>query len=650
MPQQSNIGGRNVHAEAPAAVTGYPLGPVVGFWSLVSAAGSVLNLVDLGIQVLAYTGAGMAPIQNLTTPYALIGGDYYQRTVARPRSITLMCFTGGKSIAELQKIRKTLISYIAPDNSLQQAAQIKLRFATTDNCGAVVGQTLEVPVNYVGGLEGNTDNLYQERFALQFVEYAPPSIKELSTNSNALGFKTSQSSGVETLYLRDAGAWSTTAVINGGQVNAMLYDQTDVLWYGTGDRIANFPNTVTQATVGDVVAMALLPDNSILFGGHLTSPASGLLIKYDRGSGTFVTYRAGLTGTNVINAVAVGFDGTVYVIGDMSSPQAGCAKTSNGGVSWQSLTAGSGVAGIVAQPVGLVRGLDGHIYLGGPAGMTVDALGSNRVYRYNTTTLAFQNLPPTGSNPGLGSGAVNAVCTLPNGWVVFGGSFGTTRAGVTVNNVMAFNGSNLIPLGTGLNNTVNYLFSTPDGKLYAVGNFTGPGGNAYALPDGLALWNGSVWLPVDIDLPAATSVRAVAGKSTGGIAIEAAPASAPFASTVTAIVNAGTANAVPTFIFTGPGQMYNLVNNTTGKNIYFNYLLLAGETATLVLDPTALTFTSNFTGNVLNKILPGSDLATFNLVPGTNSLSCLISGTTTGATSATLQYRNTHWTFDASGV
>jgi hypothetical protein len=106
MPQQSNIGGRNVHAEAPAAVTGYPLGPVVGFWSLVSAAGSVLNLVDLGIQVLAYTGAGMAPIQNLTTPYALIGGDYYQRTVARPRSITLMCFTGGKSIAELQKSAK----------------------------------------------------------------------------------------------------------------------------------------------------------------------------------------------------------------------------------------------------------------------------------------------------------------------------------------------------------------------------------------------------------------------------------------------------------------------------------------------------------------------------------------------------------------
>jgi hypothetical protein len=650
MPQQSNIGGRNVHAEAPAAVTGYPLGPVVGFWSLVSAAGSVLNLVDLGIQVLAYTGAGMAPIQNLTTPYALIGGDYYQRTVARPRSITLMCFTGGKSLVELQKIRKTLISYIAPDNSLQQAAQIKLRFATTDNCGAVVGQTLEVPVNYVGGLEGNTDNLYLERFALQFVEYAPPSIKELSTNSNALGFKTSQSSGVETLYLRDAGAWSTTAVINGGQVNAMLYDQTDVLWYGTGDRIANFPNTVTQATVGDVVAMALLPDNSILFGGHLTSPASGLLIKYDRGSGTFVTYRAGLTGTNVINAIAVGFDGTVYVIGDMTSPQGGCAKTSNGGVSWQSLTGGSGVAGIGAQPVNLVRGLDGHIYLGGPAGMTVDALAANRVYRYNTTTLAFQNLPPTGSSPGLGSGAVNAVCTLPNGWVVFGGSFGTTRAGVTVNNVMAFNGSNLIPLGTGLNNTVNYLFSTPDGKLYAVGNFTGPGGNAYALPDGLALWNGSVWLPVDIDFPAATSVRAVAGKSTGGIAIEAAPSSAPFTSTVTAIVNAGTANAVPTIVFTGPGQIYNLINNTTGKSIYFNYLLLTGETATLVLDPTALSFTSNFFGNVLNKILPGSDLATFNLVPGTNSLSCLISGTTTGATSATLQYRNTHWTFDASGV
>jgi hypothetical protein len=39
MPQQSLNMGRNVHAEAPSAVTGYPLGPIVGFWSLVSAAG-----------------------------------------------------------------------------------------------------------------------------------------------------------------------------------------------------------------------------------------------------------------------------------------------------------------------------------------------------------------------------------------------------------------------------------------------------------------------------------------------------------------------------------------------------------------------------------------------------------------------------------
>jgi hypothetical protein len=40
---------------------------------------------------------------------------------------------------------------------------------------------MEVPVLYVGDLTGNTTQLYQDRFDLQFMEYNPPSIKELTT-------------------------------------------------------------------------------------------------------------------------------------------------------------------------------------------------------------------------------------------------------------------------------------------------------------------------------------------------------------------------------------------------------------------------------------------------------------------------------------
>lgn len=107
--------------------------------------------------------------------------------------------------------------------------------------------------------------------------------------------------------------------------------------------------------------------------------------------------------------------------------------------------------------------------------------------------------------------------------------------------------------------------------------------------------------------------------------------------------NNGTATAYPIFKATGPGTIYQLANYTTGSMIYFELTLLSGETVTLDFRPGKKTFNSTFRGNIINTILPGSDVQNFRLLPGSNDISIFIS--TTAAT-ATLTWDNRHWSVD----
>jgi hypothetical protein len=103
----------------------------------------------------------------------------------------------------------------------------------------------------------------------------------------------------------------------------------------------------------------------------------------------------------------------------------------------------------------------------------------------------------------------------------------------------------------------------------------------------------------------------------------------------------------PKITFTGPGALYQIKNTTTGKTIYFNYTLLAGESALLDLDPNNLKFTSTFRGNVINTILPGSQLD-LQLITGVNSISCFIAGTTSAATACQMVWKPLYNNYDGA--
>ncbi len=99
-----------------------------------------------------------------------------------------------------------------------------------------------------------------------------------------------------------------------------------------------------------------------------------------------------------------------------------------------------------------------------------------------------------------------------------------------------------------------------------------------------------------------------------------------YAASIGTLVNTGRAAVYPVLRLrnlhaTGTARLYQLLNTTTGAGLYFNYIMLPGEQALLTLQPGQRSFQSSVRGNIFGVIIPGSNLATFNLLSGTNYIS-----------------------------
>jgi hypothetical protein len=194
-------------------------------------------------------------------------------------------------------------------------------------------------------------------------------------------------------------------------------------------------------------------------------------------------------------------------------------------------------------------------------------------------------------------------------------------------------------MGAGLPDFASQVYALSDGRVMA-------SVFPYAPNTDVLTWSGSAWTPIDVILPSGTTASSLLyvaktqelyiGFGTAGTA-QAAGVNAQSGSTV----------SYPVVRFVGPGTCYQIANYTTGKYIYFNLTLLAGETAILDLDPKHISFISSFRGNILNTILPGSDM-NWELLPGTNYVSTFMYGGTTSASEITITYKNQYWSIDGA--
>jgi hypothetical protein len=169
-----------------------------------------------------------------------------------------------------------------------------------------------------------------------------------------------------------------------------------------------------------------------------------------------------------------------------------------------------------------------------------------------------------------------------------------------------------------------------DGQLLVGGSFTVAGG--ITVPDSFAIWNGGGWTYADVDLPGAPNVFGILVGPDNTVYLGFTTTGTAIAGSTTTIAISGSGKAYLTSVIKGPSsgtaRIYRIANVTTGRAIYLNYTINAGETATLVFDPSNLSFTSDFQGDIAYTILPGSNEADFFLQPGANIISFLSASST----------------------
>jgi hypothetical protein len=631
--------------------------------SFTRAGGKITPLSKYGLTILAFLGLGMQPITNVSTPLAFIGGGQYQRTISQERLFDLAGSITGSTLQELQVRRNKIMNLLKPD-ATPTDSPLLLLYTPVDDCGEVVGETLEIPCVYESGMEGSINNHYQEQLSLRFHSYLPFLGSAVGEAGQSLNYQRVLPSG--RIFSRDgSGIWSRVADGLNGSVNVILP----------------------------------LPDGRLLVGGEFTNAGGNANADY------LAVYDYNTNQWSALNTTPLGdFVYTLAILSDQTTVLVGGAFINAGGNSSADLICalnlttglfsalnstpliGTQVYDILALP-------DGSALVGGDFTNAGGFSNADYLATINATTYAFGALNATPLE-----NHVEALALLNNGDVVLCGSFVdaggdtdirhiayltiSTGAYSTLNNDTAtffsetpisleVSPGGLLYIGSNLNiyswagpgqpytildgglsggflsNSVLEIESLSNGVIMFSGYFANAGN--LSLPGWMAGWNGSSFFYGDIDTSATNAVGDLAITRDGKfvIGLIGAAITGP-ASGSNIVVNNGTSNAAPIFILTGPGTVYSIRNVTTDETLYFNLTLNAGERAILNLTPGNIRFYSNFRSNLLGTILPGSSLATFRFTPGTNYISVFVAGTVNANTDVRVRWRETFWNLDGA--
>lgn len=602
--------------------------------------GSVIALADLGLQVDQMPGAGVPPIENSAQSYAVTDGAQFQRQRAASRKFTLTAKPiVGTSLGDFHVTRRTLWDVFKPDLVTPQQP---IRFLYVGGQG-----TMQIDAYYEKGLElGNMDGPIAENAAISFSAYDPywysptqqgttlapraslGSINFMARRSplgkwGTMGQTsgttiqsnvTPTSTGVDDMLINAGG----TVIIGGffGSVAgtfasalAQYYPQTNLFGTFTGGSVG-FPGA-------QVTTLAITPSGTLFFGGNFGTVAGTVYPRIGQNvNGAWGTLPNG-TIDNTIQKILFNPFGTLFVGGAFSlaagSTARFLAQHANG--SWGTINQQGGTIG--ASVRSLAWGLDNKsLYVGGGfkvAGGTA-AIGIAQLVSGSWGTMQ------SGANGG--GTLVLDLAPKQDGRIATAGDF-ITLGGGTTNYLGEWNGVQFQADGLGLNGYVRNVFVRNDNSLVLSGSFQLAG--SINIPDNLAIWNGASYIPLDIDLPAGADIFSVTQSNDNTLYIGGVFSGTGYAASVGTIVNSGRAIAYPNLrlrnLSAGTARAFQLLNTTTNTGVYFNYTLLGGEQAHLVLQPGARSFQSNVRGNVINTILPGSNLATLNLLPGTNYIS-----------------------------
>jgi hypothetical protein len=636
------------------------------------AGGSVVALESLGLKPNNHLGIGMPPLQNTFVSYAITDGAEFQRQRAAERVFTLTSTLTGTTTADFHVTRDRVINALKIDAVTPQQP---VRFLYAGARGTVQIDAV---------LDGDGLGLTQmngpmaEDAGVQFVA-GDPYWRATTDEGTALAAFTNLGSAKYIAARDPYGRWGTLGV-NGTTFNigpSVIFPASNGLVYVGGafgsaggtqansiaqyDPATNRWGTMTTGVIADfagVEDMAEAPNGDIyvaIGGGGSVGGTQMRGVGYWRPSaaawGTLAN--GGVSGAGAgtrVKGLTFGLNGTLYVGGNFNA----VAGTTAGSVAqyspvdrlWGTMASGIS-AGTVAT---MATGLNGQILIGGEFASVGGTANANNV--------AFWE--PVTSNWGTMAGGVTvepndpdvrALTVAPNGITYVGGAFQLASGG-SATNFTAWNGVTLSRIGaltSQLDDFVSNLCAGTSGEIFLAGGFLNAG--SVAFPDRMAAFNGYSFLPLDIILPNLPTVNALALSRAGTLYVGYSNAGTATAASVATIINTGRAIVQPIFrcrnFGAGTARVYQLLNTLTNDKIYFNLVLQPGEEITLNLIPGQRSFTSSFRGTIANTVLPGSNLANWKLLPGTNYVSFF---SDSGSIQTSLSWRPRHWSVDGGTV
>lgn len=620
-------------------------------WKIV-VNGSVMDFEDdYGFKVQQYLGAGMPPINNVQTDLAIQDGGVFQRSLADVRVMTLLGFLSGSDVSSLHTKRRNLIDVVKPDRTASpQAIELQYAGGTT---------TVQASAFYDAGLElGRVLGSNELNIGLRFVFFDPfwETLNSASSEIEPMGVLTYHNF----LYYDGDGTW-TSASLNDA-VNALIFDASANLFIG-GDfttingsafpYMAKFDGTNFTAPIasgnGDIKAFTFI-GKDLYVTGSITS-IDGVTVnriaKFD--GSTWSALGDGLNGAG--RALAVSKGGNLYVGGQ------------------QSATDGSLVTGAISKWDGSTWSIPGN----GSVVAIIEAMAvdSNDVLFAAGTSTSFggvaasfiAKLDSTGSwqnvSGGSVDGSIQALAFGPDSNLFVAGCL-TKANEITVNGIAQNNGTGWQTLADGSTGSIGVTsgsllalgINSDNGIVHVGGDFSGVGGLGGTT--NIAQWIGTSWRRELIDVKRPTSSTApkvlalAVDGATGQIAIGFSGSEIIFAPCPVTITNSGTGAIWPIVTLDDSvigGSFFDLVNYTTETIIDSNYFRTAGEEARLDLREGEKTFISDVSGNIIDSILPGAQLASWNLIPGDNKISIRsVVGNTTG--SAKISFNQRFWSID----
>lgn len=594
---------------------------------LTRSGGRVFRFADFGFLLTAMIGLGLAVPANVATEYARLDGGYDSYTRKPIGQFTLAGRFDAADESQLRALRGALAATFDRDASAaDQRLILQYRYL---QCGVELAGPARLAAKYRSGLSGNVTNPFGEDVAISFDTYLPVITAEEQRGA--------------VLDVQDTVA----------DANGTLLRTPDGRWQAIG----------TGATGGNVYAIAQGLDGVYYIGGSFTSfggvASTRAIVKYDPRTGVLSALGSGAV-SGAVNDIQIAPNGDIWAAGtfqDMGGVAAADYVARWDGSAWNAVGAPSAIT--FAGPIQTAFGADGSFYYATIGGSTVRKWGG----------ASWSTIGTAGG--GLATGNI---IRAPNGDLIVDGAF-LIMSGVAAEHIARWDGSAWTALAGDIPGTPFPLAFAPSGILYAGGSsdsnlwswngvqwteigeigsvattlwsiaptsiglylsgtFTSAGG--VSLPDRFGFFNGAVLTGADVDLPGTPTIYEISAFRDGSVALGYNTSGSATAAGLTTIDNPGTARSYPTVIFRGPStgsaRIWQLVNTTTNRRLYFNYTINAGETAILRLEPGNLSFQSDWRGDIGSLILPGSDQSDFFVGPGENVISTFAADATVEAT------------------